>query len=82
MLDVVRKIRGYMSAMDAAHLAAENAAQIEEQPVSEAAKSLQTDISALNSSVARFLKILEGSRTYKDMLRSYRAEDIGEEIDE
>lgn len=78
ILDVVRKIRGYMSAMDAAHLAAEAATQIDEQPIGPAAKELQTDILKLNTAVAKFLKTLESSRTYKDMLRSYNAEDIGE----
>lgn len=79
MLDVVRKIRSYMSVLDAAHLAAETAKDINDPAITTEAQTLQSSIEALNTNISRFLKTLEGSRIYKDMVLSYNIDDNDDE---
>lgn len=71
LLDVVRRLRGYMTTMDNVHHMLNLAQEMDDPAVIKQAQSLQVDIPTINLRVAQTLRAIEGSRQYRDMVKKF-----------
>lgn len=71
LLDVVRRLRSYMSTMDNVHNTLNMAQEIEDDQIRRDSKSLLLDIPTLNTRVSTLLRTIESSRSYRDMIKKF-----------
>ncbi len=82
ILETVRKLRTYVNMVDTTHLTLESIKSVGDPSLEKLAAQTQDSMNLINTQVANFLKALELSKPYKDMLKAYNAEDIEEDDDE
>jgi len=75
LLDVVRKLRQYMSSLDNTHAVLDALQNIEDKQVVDATFSIIPKVSNVASDISAALKVIEGCKQYRDLLRKYSLED-------
>jgi inactivated superfamily I helicase len=78
LLDAVRRLRQYMSSLDNTQAVLESISSIDDKQVVDLAFNLTPKISNVAREISSALKIIEGCRQYRDMLRKYNLEDEDE----
>lgn len=73
LLDIVRRLRLYMSTIDNVHQALNLAQDMDDEKIVKEIKSLIIDIPSLNLRVSGVLRNIENTRAYRDMLRKFSA---------
>lgn len=82
LLDLVRKMRQYMTTLDGCHMALDIAAGIEELAIKKDATAMQSEVVAVAKKTSELLKKIESTKQYRDMLRKYNMSDTNEEEDD
>lgn len=82
MLDIVRRMRTYMSALDNCHLLVNGLSDIDDATIKTNVSALLPDMFSLNKRISTALKLIENSKGYREMLKSFNIkEDEREEED-
>lgn len=71
LLNIVRVLRLHMASMDNCHTAIENLNRISEEQISTTAKLFSNEIRETNLKISKLLKLVEGSKSYRDMLKNF-----------
>ncbi len=70
LLDIVRRLRTYMSTLDNCHLAIIQTRELDDEMV-EIADSTVESVRIAASKISNILKVIESTRQYKEMVRKY-----------
>lgn len=75
LLDVVRRLRQYMSSLDNTQAVLESLSNIDDKQVVDATFTLIPRIVNITDDISSTLKIVEGSRQYREMAKKFNLED-------
>ena len=75
VLDTVRRLRTYMSAIDNCHQVYSNMAYIGDAQISSAIQTLLPKIVSTGKEISITLKLIENSRSYRNMLRNFNMDE-------
>ncbi len=74
LLDVVRKLRSYISTLDNSHLTFESLKDIDDINISSLSPTLQKELINISSKLSSALKTIENTKQYKEMVKHYNME--------
>ncbi len=75
ILDTVRRLRSYMSTLDNVHTVLGNMEYIGDASISGSVSGLLPKVINTSKEISITLKLIENSKSYRDMLKNYNMED-------
>lgn len=71
ILDIVRRLRVYMITLDNCHLVADHLTDIEESDIKRQLMDTIFSISETNQKLSQTLKLIENSKSYREMAKKF-----------
>lgn len=71
LLDVVRRLRTYMTTIDSCHMVFTKGVDVGDPTVTTNVNTLLPEIHKTGQKISQTLKIIENSKRYRDMLRKF-----------
>jgi hypothetical protein len=82
ILDIVRRLRSYMTTLDNCHLVINGLTNIDDTVICANVEELLPELLSTNKKVSSTLKLIENSKAYRDMLKKFNLkEELGDEED-
>lgn len=78
ILDIVRRLRAYMTALDNSHLVLNGLAGIEDAAIRTSVEDALPDTLAASRKISVTLKLIENSKSYRDMLKKFNIKEEDE----
>ena len=75
ILDVVRRLRQYVTTLDNCHLVLDKLSKINDESIKTNVKALIPELIIAGSKTATTLKNIEASKSYRDMLKKFHIDD-------
>lgn len=75
ILDVVRRLRSYMSVLDNCHLVGNGLLKINDTSIKSSIEVLLPELLAVSKKTSVTLKLIENSKFYRDMVKKFNLED-------
>ena len=72
LLDAVRRLRSYMSTLDNIHCVLSSVKNMDDVNITAAANDLLSIVPDINMKVSKLLRLIESSRSYRDMAKQFR----------
>jgi hypothetical protein len=80
LLDTVRRLRTYMTTIDSCHMVFSKGSEIGDSVIESSITTLLPELFKTGQKISQTLKLIENSKSYRDMLRKFNMkEDEGEE---
>ena len=71
LLDIVRRLRNYMSTIDNIHTTLNSVLQIDDVTISTKTSALLSTVAGTNAQIAQLLRQIEASKSYRDMAKKF-----------